>query len=104
MIDRTQRPVRNGVWIGLDGRLRREYVYGVWMFVGAATSNPSPAGIGSCLYLNPFVDTPLPSALRRVPHALARGGVLSWHAGESLEHLLGVPEIPFEQLRRPPLE
>ena len=104
VIDRTQRPVRNGVWIGLDGRLRREYVYGVWMFVGAATSNPSPAGIGSCLYLNPFVDTPLPSALRRVPHALARGGVLSWHAGESLEHLLGVPEIPFEQLRRPPLE
>lgn len=104
VIDRTQWRMRDGVWIDLGGRLRREYVCSVWMFVGAATSNPSPAGIGSCLYLNPFADTSLPSALRRVPHALARGGILSWHAGESLEHLLGVPEIPFEQLRRPPLE
>ena len=102
VIERNRPRVDDAVWVARNGRLKHEYIYGVWMFVGAASSNPSPAGGDSCVYLNPFLDTELPPLLRRVPHAQARDGVIEWHEGEDLDRLLGVPEIPMDQLRRPP--
>ena len=102
VVDRDKPRVDDAVWVARNGQLKHEYIQGVWMFVGAASGNPSPAGTDSCVYLNPFLDTELPPLLRRVPHAQALDGVLEWHKGENLDRLLGVPKIPYDQLRRPP--
>lgn len=101
IVDRRTPRAGDAVWISRRGLLQREYVHGVWVFVGATPGNPSPAGVASCLYLNPFIDAALPHLLRRVPHAKARDGIMEWHEGESLDRLLGIPEIPSDQLRRP---
>lgn len=98
------RRVEDAVWIRKTGELRYPRLHGVWVFVGAASSNPSPAGQRSYLYVNPFVDTNLPASLYRVPHSHARGGVMEWFEGESLDQLLAVPEIPWDDLRCPILD
>ena len=101
-VDRHRPRADDAVWISKSGRPQHEYVHGVWMFVGATPGNPSPAGHDSCLYLNPFIDADLPPLLRRVPRAEAPNGIMEWHEGESLDRLLGIPEIPWDQLRRLP--
>ena len=93
--------VADAVWVRKNGRTRSNNLQGVWMFSDARPGNPSIAGRDNRLYFNPFVDVELPQVLRRVPHALARDGVMEWFDGEDLEHLLGVPAIPYEQLRTP---
>ena len=91
--------VADAVWVRKNGRTRSNNLQGVWMFSDARPGNPSIAGRDSRLYFNPFVDVQLPQVLRRVPHALARDGAMQWFEGEDLEHLLGVPDLPYEQLR-----
>ena len=93
--------IADAVWVAKNGGTRSNNLQAVWMFGDASPGNPSIAGRDSRLYFNPFVDVQLPQVLRRVPHALARDGSMQWFDGEDLEHLLGVADIPYEQLRTP---
>ena len=90
------------MWVAKNGGSRSNNLQAVWMFGDASPGNPSIAGRDSRLYFNPFVDVQLPQVLRsREPRALARDGSMQWFDGEDLEHLLGVADIPYEQLLTP---
>lgn len=45
-----------------------------------------------CLYENPWASHLTPSSLRRVPHGIVEGEIISWHSGESLRSIFGLPE------------
>lgn len=45
-----------------------------------------------CLYENPWSSHPIPSCLRRFPHAIGDGEMIRWRNGESARSVLGLPE------------
>ena len=77
---------KDGIWLisekGKD-RLRASHLLGVWNFVLAHPSNPSPT---ACLYTNPYVDW---SEVRNLPSPIFLGRYTQVTDGRNLKYVEG---------------
>jgi hypothetical protein len=80
---------QNGAWRGPAGP-QATRVSGAWLF-----NDLSPCTLASrhnTLYFNPWAAHPLPESLKRISHAIAENGIVSWHSGATLRDVLELPE------------
>ena len=100
MGDNPQR--QSGLWKRLNNNSWQDNLAAVWMFNYVEPVQASPCGIEDCLLLRPSIEQPLPKSLEQLNQIKPEKGELQWRDGVSLDELLEVPEIPYEELRRVP--
>lgn len=93
---------QSGVWNDANTVSWRDNLAAVWMFNYVEPVQASPTGIEDCLMLSSSMEQLLPTSLEQVNHIKPENGELHWRGGISLDELLDVTEIPYEELRRGP--
>lgn len=91
---------QGGIWKNANAGSWRDKLAAVWMFHYVEPVQASPSGIEDCLLLSPSIEQALPKSLRDLTQIRPENGEFQGHDGVSLDQLLGVPDIPYDELRQ----